>query len=236
MRKRFLVLLALPLATLPGAAKAASPDECNAYADAAMQQVQQNATLKCGLQGGNWATDRDAHYNWCLGAEPDKVRSEQQWRENELRTCNCNAYADAAMQQVQANADLKCGLQGGNWAPTRDAHLSWCLQTIANNPGKVASELQWRKDEIEKCKAQGGGGNGGGGGGGGGGGNVTVLLDSDVYKKPGGDDQDKLGETLAAGTPGVTLVGRQDPWFHIKWGGGDGWVYSGEGYVALKLP
>ena len=44
MRKRFLVLLALSFATLPGAVKAASPDECNAYADAAMPQVQQNAS------------------------------------------------------------------------------------------------------------------------------------------------------------------------------------------------
>jgi hypothetical protein len=63
---------------------------------------------------------------------------------------------------------------------------------------------------------------------------VTVLLDVDVYNASGGNGP-KTG-TLAAGTQGVTLVERKDPWYHVKWPAGNGWVYSGPGYQSLKLP
>jgi outer membrane protein OmpA-like peptidoglycan-associated protein len=65
---------------------------------------------------------------------------------------------------------------------------------------------------------------------------VTVLLPVDVYIAPGGSDPEKTGTFLAAGTQGVTLIENKDPWFHVKWPAGEGWVYSGEGYVSLQLP
>jgi hypothetical protein len=71
---------------------------------------------------------------------------------------------------------------------------------------------------------------------------VTVLLDVDVYTKPGGADEDRKKDangnnvTLTAGTQSVTLLEKQAPYFHVKWPGQDGWVYSGAGYVSLKLP
>ncbi len=71
---------------------------------------------------------------------------------------------------------------------------------------------------------------------------MTVKLDVDVYDKPTGDDGDRTKDangndvTLEAGTAGVTLVERKAPWFHVKWPAGEGWVYSGAGYVSLTLP
>jgi hypothetical protein len=71
---------------------------------------------------------------------------------------------------------------------------------------------------------------------------VDVLKDADVYTKPGGNDQDRKKDangndvTLFAGTQGVTLIERRTPWFHLNWPGQDGWVYSGSGWVSLKLP
>ena len=71
---------------------------------------------------------------------------------------------------------------------------------------------------------------------------VEVLKDVDVYTKPGGNDQDRKKDangndfTLFAGTEGVTLIEKKTPWFHLKWPGQDGWVYSGSGWVSLKLP
>jgi hypothetical protein len=65
---------------------------------------------------------------------------------------------------------------------------------------------------------------------------VTVLLDVDVCASTAGcDDNTRLG-MLPAHTQGVTLVERLDPWYHVKWQGPEGFVYSGEGYVSLKLP
>jgi hypothetical protein len=65
---------------------------------------------------------------------------------------------------------------------------------------------------------------------------VTVLLDVDVCASPAGcDDKTRLG-VLPAGQEGVTLVERQDPEYHVKWPGPEGWVYSGPGYESLKLP
>ena len=71
---------------------------------------------------------------------------------------------------------------------------------------------------------------------------VEVLKDVDVYTKPGGADEDRKKDangndvTLFAGTAGVTVIERKVPWFHLKWPGQDGWVYSGSGWVSLKLP
>lgn len=71
---------------------------------------------------------------------------------------------------------------------------------------------------------------------------VEVLKDVDVYTKPGGNDQDRKKDangndvTLFAGTQGVTLIERRTPWFHLNWPGQDGWVYSGSGWLSLKLP
>lgn len=64
---------------------------------------------------------------------------------------------------------------------------------------------------------------------------VEVLQSVDLYSKPGGDDRDKIG-SLDKGTAQVTLIGSQAPWYDVKWPGHEGWVYSGSGWVSLKLP
>ena len=65
---------------------------------------------------------------------------------------------------------------------------------------------------------------------------VTVDQEVDVYRAPGGNNADNTGATLKKGTQSVKLVENKAPWYHVKWPGGDGWVYSGEGYVSLNLP
>jgi hypothetical protein len=53
---------------------------CSRYADDAVEQARKNQELNCGLQKDNaarWTSDRDAHFNWCIGldgayAEPTK--------------------------------------------------------------------------------------------------------------------------------------------------------------------
>jgi hypothetical protein len=63
---------------------------------------------------------------------------------------------------------------------------------------------------------------------------VTVDKSVDVYGSAGGQGN-KIG-VLQAGTKMVTLIEKQAPWYNVKWPAGQGWVYSGEGHVSLKLP
>ena len=68
------------------------------------------------------------------------------------------------------------------------------------------------------------------------------MKDVDVYSKSSGKDEDRKKDangddlTLFAGTQSVTLLERKAPWYHLQWPGQDGWVYSGSGWVSLKLP
>ncbi len=181
------------------------PEECQTYATAAMKQVDENNQLSCGLSGGNWSPDRNAHYQYCLQVDASKYNAEWEFRENELKGCRCNTYADAAMRQVNENAQLGCGLSGGNWSPDREAHRNWCLQ----NPGKYNGEWEFRQNELNQCKARlagggggaGGGGAGGGNGGGAGGGGAQAAVDTTIYDRPEGNDI----AYLSAGDP-VTIV------------------------------
>jgi hypothetical protein len=66
---------------------------------------------------------------------------------------------------------------------------------------------------------------------------VTVALDVEVYDQPGGNG--KVIGDLIAGTQGVFLAEpcRADHWCHVKGNvpNGEGWVWSGPGYEALKV-
>jgi hypothetical protein len=139
------------------------------------------------------------------------------------------------MQQVQENAQLGCGLQGGNWGPTKDAHLTWCLQTIASDPGKIDAERKFRQNEIDKCKLAKAGG---GGGGGGAGGAATIVKAATMY-----NDYREGNKDLCYMVPGDTatvlpLDGAGAPWMHLKGTSGGcngqtGYVYN-EGEVQVK--
>jgi hypothetical protein len=65
---------------------------------------------------------------------------------------------------------------------------------------------------------------------------IGVLQDVDLYRTPGGNEEDKTGVTLPAGTESVALIESQAPWHHVKWPGNEGWVYSAADYKSLNLP
>jgi hypothetical protein len=65
---------------------------------------------------------------------------------------------------------------------------------------------------------------------------IGVLQDVDLYRAPGGNEEDKTGVTLPAGTESVALIESQAPWHHVKWPGNEGWVYSAADYKSLNLP
>jgi hypothetical protein len=63
----------------------------------------------------------------------------------------------------------------------------------------------------------------------------TVTQTTEVYDAPRGT---RVPPDLEAGTPGVTRVGTEGNFHHVKWAARDGWVYSGTppDWVSLNCP
>jgi len=182
-----------------------------------MNQVQENNNLSCGLSGGNWSPDRNAHRNWCLQNDVSKINAEWEFRENELKGCRCNTYAAAAMRQVAENAQLGCGLSGGNWIADPGAHRNWCLQ----NPGKFNAEWEFRQNEINVCKARLAAEGGGGGGNGG----AVRIVDQPTYIYDGREGN-PTGKFIAAGQQVTTVGVCGDDWCELS--NPKGWIWGGD--------
>jgi hypothetical protein len=75
---------------VPLTAQAADPGFCNGYATAAINQVRgalNNPRCAAGMQGTRWSSDRDVHYNWCLGTTYAAAGAERDARTAYLRGC-----------------------------------------------------------------------------------------------------------------------------------------------------
>lgn len=191
--------------------KAASTEECETYANAAMAQIQENARAGYGLSGGNWSSDRNAHRDWCLQHTVSEVNGAWEFRENELKGRRCETYASAAMNQVQENTRLACGLAGGNWSTDRNAHLQWCLQ----NPANFNAEWEFRQRELDQCKSRpstpAGGGN-----------ERIVAQPTDIYDSREGN---ATGASLRAGAKVTTVGVCGDDWCELS--RPKGWIWGG---------
>lgn len=69
------------------AAYAASEDFCNAYAEQAVAQNNENATNQCGFTGARWHDNFQIHQTWCLSVNEDLANSETQERTTALNQC-----------------------------------------------------------------------------------------------------------------------------------------------------
>ena len=73
-------------------------EECENYANQAVQAAKDNVSLNCGYGGGRWADDYKAHYNACAfapGSPP--ILAETEARTRDLATCkNKTAKVEAA--------------------------------------------------------------------------------------------------------------------------------------------
>lgn len=149
------------LASIPDRAEAESPGVCATYADQAVQQFNaargRNSCFS-PITGARWQADREAHYNWCLSANPDAVRYEQAARANVLRVCNgepkakaCNAYAAGAQSDAILNINRSCGYPStARWTQSYDDHLAYCLAAPAD---AVNFEHNIRRLQVSLCVA-----------------------------------------------------------------------------------
>jgi len=81
---------------LPSAVQAVDPDFasfCNRYASDAVDQATKNQQMKCGFEGPRWTTNREDHFNWCIGQDgvyaPPTIEGES--RIAELQKCAAEA-------------------------------------------------------------------------------------------------------------------------------------------------
>ncbi|HEY0223548.1 MAG TPA: hypothetical protein VGC38_03460 [Pseudolabrys sp.] len=80
----------LALAAATTAARAANPEFCAAYAQAAVNQARAaraNPACAPGLAGTRWSGEYGVHYGWCITAPGPAVAEEREMRTRYLRSC-----------------------------------------------------------------------------------------------------------------------------------------------------
>jgi len=70
-----------------GSALAQSLGFCNDYANQAVISAVQNHDMSCGYSGLRWTANYQAHFSWCMSANPGHVMSERYARKHMLHAC-----------------------------------------------------------------------------------------------------------------------------------------------------
>lgn len=143
--KSVLVLAALALGLVTSQVYAHSHLNCQAYAQAVVNQAKKNIGLGCGFSGPVWSTDFNFHFNWCnqnttrihhLG-EQENIRAAQMnqclvkvKKKDQLhrrRELYCVKYAKKA-QKLRGQVNQVCkGQNGGEWPQTIKQDVAFCM-------------------------------------------------------------------------------------------------------------
>src|SRR5512143_865130 len=87
---------AAPAQPAPPAAVVKVDEQCDQYAQRAVQQFRlAQRRRECAMNpSGRWQGNYDAHYNWCLGAQQNARGAEQQARDDWLNRCGAQTRFD----------------------------------------------------------------------------------------------------------------------------------------------
>jgi len=85
---------------------------CNAYAQSAIDQQNQNLKQKCGFKGGRWSLDFAGHLNWCKKSniKMHNLTNEQKARIKALGQCTSTKQQAKDQQKEQKLEAARCGL------------------------------------------------------------------------------------------------------------------------------
>lgn len=72
---------------------------------------------------------------------------------NVLAAKDCNLFAGAAMTRANENIQYGCGFQDSRYALDQTGHFNWC-KNPAITEDQVLAELNFRRDQIQGCKAK----------------------------------------------------------------------------------
>ncbi len=88
------ILAAALLIVAATGARAATPAQCAAYANAAVNQYYANKAIPGCFKGddGRWHARYDDHYGWCVTADYGAVLAQQQYRDQALAGCQARAF------------------------------------------------------------------------------------------------------------------------------------------------
>jgi hypothetical protein len=151
-----------------GAAMAAPDGYCRSYARGAVASYDESRANGCGLFGGRWQGNLDAHYDWCRGSPIGAVEEEEEYRTRELRACRrnlpepppvidqvrrgaCRNYARVAVQQNETQELLRCNFRGGRWQSNEINHFNWCVTV---DRGTAEDHNANRERDIRACKRE----------------------------------------------------------------------------------
>lgn len=138
-------------------------DICRDYSVRAVQQNDENLRLRCNFTGSSWQSNRNAHFDWCMGASRADREREDRNRVTKLAECRssgggdggggredqCRDYADEAVAQARENRDLGCGYTGSRWSSRYAEHFNWCLSATR---AQVQAERTARAGELRSCR------------------------------------------------------------------------------------
>jgi hypothetical protein len=141
----------VPKGSITGPSPAAlKQTKCNAYADKAIAQHNENIKNKCGLSGW-FSNNRNAHLNWCLqGNNINQIDKHTQGRDNALKRCKNNKslkVADSVLGKVNpkhagpATKDKIVGPNGPKVAVYKD-RMCADYATAAVKQSKQAAKLK----------------------------------------------------------------------------------------------
>ena len=141
---------------------AADAATCEVYAKAAVTANDRASRMACPIanSGPRWQSNYNNHYQWCLGAATAALVGESNGRDQEMITCEirssqCEAYAEQSTRQYARNQQLQCGFTpatapAGRWSDNHKGHYGWCMTA---QPEWRASESKARADALNHCFA-----------------------------------------------------------------------------------
>ena len=118
------------------AAAGQAHEDCDRYADKAVEQVTAATANGCDVSGPRWSSSRAEQLLFCLNNDGGTRRAEAAARVQQVAQCtdqaakrhDCDEYADAAMAQSARNANENCGFKGASWSRYKDEHIAFCMR------------------------------------------------------------------------------------------------------------
>lgn len=138
--------------------QARTRQQCDEYADTAVQAALHNVNRRCGLRGPGvrWSRYRDDHVEFCLNARQSARESEDTTRERELRRCRnqderdvaCDTYAKRSARLSELAEENNCGFDGLEWSTDPIDHYEYCTGV---NYQTRQIQLQEKRQQLRSC-------------------------------------------------------------------------------------
>lgn len=132
--------------------------QCDEYADTAVQAALRNVNRRCGLKGPGvrWSRYRDDHVEYCMAARQSAREAEEATRDRELRRCRgqaerdvaCDTYAKRSTRISELAEENNCGFDGLEWSTDPLDHYEYCLAT---NYQVRQVQLQDKRQQLRSC-------------------------------------------------------------------------------------